>query len=241
MINCLAVDDEPLALSIIREFSSRIAYLNLAGTCSNAADAIELITRQKIDLILLDIHMPSISGLDLIKSLSNPPMVIFTTAHPQYALTGFDLDAIDYLVKPIPFDRFLKAMNKAYDRINLRESRISKSVSAEPKANVSDSIMIKADYATFKLKFNEILYVEGVKDYIRIVTTTRKYLTKSTLKNIEEKLPHEQFIRVHKSFIVSLANIDKIENNRIAIRDTHIAIGDQYKKIFNMVLEKKRL
>ncbi|MFN8208587.1 MAG: LytTR family DNA-binding domain-containing protein [Bacteroidales bacterium] len=241
MITCIAVDDEPLALNVIREFCPRVGFVNLVGTCSNASEALDLIKEFHPDLMLLDIHMPSISGLELVKSLTHPPMVIFTTAHPQYALTGFDLDAIDYLVKPIPFDRFLKAMNKAHDWQKNHNADIVETAPEKTNGVLSESILIKVDYATVQVKIDDILYIEGVKDYIKIVTPHKRYLTKSTMKNISEKLPASRFFRVHKSFIVSLERIDKVENNRISIGEARISIGDQYKKMFNQFLEQNRL
>ncbi len=239
-MNCLAIDDEPLALNVIKDFCKKINYLNLMGTCTSAAEAIRVLSQHNIDLIFLDIQMPHISGLEFIKSLSNPPLVIFTTAFTEHALQGFELSAIDYLVKPVPFERFLKAVNKAYELLNLRKKN-SVTVSHKKDSGLSGYLMVKVEYSTIKVNLNDILYIEGLKDYIKIHTGGRPILTKSTMINIEEKLPSEHFIRVHKSYIVSIAKISKIENNRIIFGEKRIPVGNSYKINFTNTIKKYQL
>jgi two-component system LytT family response regulator len=236
-MNCLAIDDEPLALNVIKDFCKKINYLNLVATCTGAADAIKYLSQENIDLIFLDIHMPHITGLEFIKSLSNPPLVIFTTAYTEHALQGFESNAIDYLVKPVPFERFLKAVNKAYELINLRKKN-PVNISQKKDNIMSGYLMVKVAYSTIKINFSDILYIEGLKDYIKIYTGSRPVLTKSTMINIEEKLPAEHFIRVHKSYIVSISKINKIENNRIIFGEKRIPVGNNYKINFNNIIKK---
>ncbi len=240
-MNCLAIDDEPLALNIVKEFSSKIEFINLVATCTNPIEAIKIINQREIDLIFLDIQMPNITGLEFIRSLKNPPLVIFTTAYPNYALDGFELNATDYLVKPFSFERFLRSVNKAYEIISLRKNKAPHADLRQEAASPEKFLMIKVEYSTVKVDLQQIIYVEGLKDYIKIYIGKKPLLTKSTMKNIEEKLPSDQFIRVHKSFIVAFSKIESIENNRIIIGEKYIPIGNQYKSSFYSVLDSKRL
>jgi DNA-binding LytR/AlgR family response regulator len=247
-MNCLAIDDEPLALNIIEEFCSKIDFLTLVKKCNSAFEAIEVVNKKSIDLIFLDIHMPDISGLDFFKSIPNPPLVIFTTAYSEFALEGFELNAVDYLVKPIPFSRFFMAVNRAFELFNLRRAEnegtepVSTSKQNKLEANANEKfLLIKVEYSTVRVDYSSILYIEGLKDYIKIYTTEKMLLTKSTMKNIQSKLPALMFFRVHKSFIVSFDYIRKIENNRIVINDKYIPIGEQYKEEFYKYVNKNRL
>lgn len=244
-MKCLAIDDEPLALNVIEEFCSKIEYLELVKKCENAIDAIQVINKHPVDLIFLDIHMPHVSGLEFIKTLPNPPLVIFTTAYSEYALQGYELSAIDYLLKPIPFERFLKAVNKAYEIYNLRsvsnQSKTDVTDHKESTDNAADFMLIKVEYSTVRVNYADIIYIEGLKDYVKIYTTGKMRMTKSTLKNLEAKLPESLFIRVHKSYIVSYSHINKVENNRIVISEKRIPIGDQYKERFYQFINKNRI
>ena len=238
-MNCLAIDDEPLALDVIEDFSQRIPFISLIGKCTSAFEAIEIMNQSKIDLIFLDINMPYISGIEFMKSIESRPMVIFTTAYSEFALEGFELSAVDYLVKPIAYERFLKAVNKAFELYSLKQSRDEPSESlTRPEA---EYLMVKADYSTVKINLNDIAYIEGLKDYIKIYLGGRPLLTKSTMKNIEAKLPAHKFVRVHKSYIVAIAKIEAIENQRIIIGDKRIPVGEQYKDGFNIILDNLRL
>jgi two-component system, LytTR family, response regulator len=240
-MNCLAIDDEPLALNIIKDFSSRIDYINLVATCTNPLEALKILNRNDIDLIFLDIQMPNITGLELIKSIDKTPLFIFTTAYSNFALEGYELNAIDYLLKPFSFDRFFKAVNKAFEINTLRKNKTF-SAFIEPESRDHDEfIMIKVEYKTVKVYLNDILYIEGLKDYVKIYIGKKPLLTKNTMKNIEEKLPSGSFIRVHKSFIVAVSKIESIENNRILIGEKLIPVGNQYKMDFNNFMDTKRL
>ncbi|MBN1115857.1 MAG: response regulator transcription factor [Bacteroidales bacterium] len=247
-MNCIALDDEPLALNVIEEFCSKIPFLNLVKKCTSAMDAVQIINQQNIDLVFLDIQMPNITGLEFLKILPNPPMVILTTAYSEYALQGYELNVVDYLVKPIPFERFFRAVNKSLELHNFRHSEVKSSIPEniystghvveEPE---KDFFLIKVEYSTVRVNFTDILYIEGLKDYVKIYTKEKMLLTKSTMKNMEEKLPESRFLRVHKSFIVSLYSVAKIENNRIVIKDTRIPVGEQYKETFYKFVDSNRI
>lgn len=240
-MKCIAIDDEPLALNIIKDYAGRIDFIDLVASCTNPLEAIKILNREEIDLIFLDIQMPNITGIDLIRSLGKAPQFIFTTAYSNFALEGFELNALDYLVKPFSFERFLKAVNKAYEISTLRKSKQVNVVHTTEPHEHEKFIMVKVEYSTVRLDLDEILYIEGLKDYVKIYAGKKPLLTKSTMKNMEEKLSSDTFVRVHKSFIVSASKIDSIENNRILIGEKRIPIGNQYKNDFNNFLESKRL
>ncbi len=241
-MKCIAIDDEPLALNIIKDFCSKIDFLELEGSFFNAIEASKVINEHNIDLIFIDINMPNLSGLDFVKTLKNPPLIIFTTAYAEHALKGYELNAIDYLLKPIPFDRFFQAVNKAYEIYSLRNNTTVAADHPIPTEEPSQSyILVKAEYATVRINLSEILFIEGIKDYVKIKMADRQVLTKCTMKAMEEKLPSDNFIRVHKSFIISMEKIDKIENNRIYIENAIIPIGNSFKADFNQSISKYRL
>jgi two-component system, LytTR family, response regulator len=235
-MNCIAIDDEPLALDIICEFCSKISYLNLIGTYTNPSDAVKLLNSNEIDLVFLDIHMPQISGLDFLKSRYNPPLIIFTTAYKEHAFQGFEYDAVDYLVKPFSCDRFTKSVNKAYQLLKLKNRAVSLD---NDKPGVSNKfIMVKVEYSTIRVNLDDILYIEGLRDYVKIYSGGKPILTKTTMKNIVEKLPPDRFLRVHKSFIVSVDKFDMIENNRIVIGKERIPVGESYRIPFLKMVNK---
>jgi len=239
MINCLAIDDEPLALDIIEEFVKKIPFLNLMSKCRSAFAAMEQMQKNEIHLLYLDINMPDITGIQFLGSLQNKPMVIFTTAYEKYAIEGYELDVVDYLLKPIPFDRFLKASNKAYELYNLRNRIVSPIVNTSTPESVNDFLFVRSDYQTIKINFAEIRFIEGLKDYIKIYLDKREkpILTLLSLKAIEEKLPSSDFIRVHRSFIVAISNIQSIRKNKIFIADKEIPIGDIYQENVNKIIK----
>ncbi len=235
-INCIIVDDEPLAQDLIEDYIKKIPFLNLKGKCNSAFEAFDYLRNDKIDLIFLDIHMPNVSGLDFIKSLDTKPMFIFTTAYSEHAIDAFDLNAIDYLVKPIPFDRFLKSANKAVNHYSMIHSS-SPAINEKPQVentNKTDYFFIKVDYKERKVNFDDILYIEGLKDYIKIhlANSQKPIITHNSLKNIILTLKDHKFVRVHKSFIVSINHIKSITKNRIIVEDRWIPIGDNYKEDF---------
>jgi DNA-binding LytR/AlgR family response regulator len=216
-LNCLIVDDEPLARKGMEEYVNEITFLNLAGSCENALKAASRLSEGNIDLMLLDIQMPKLSGIDFLKTLKNPPLVIFTTAFSQYALESYSLDVIDYLVKPIPFDRFLKAVQKAFDFHALRLK-----AGAEP---ADDFFFIKCDHKFEKVNYTDVLYVESMQNYCIIHTPDRKLITYITLGNLEEQLPANRFLKVHKSFIVSLEKIKALDGHDILIGSARVPIS----------------
>jgi DNA-binding LytR/AlgR family response regulator len=232
MIRCLAVDDETPALDILEDNIRQVPFLQLIGKCKNAYAAMEALQKEPVDLLFLDIEMPGISGLSFLKSLANKPMVIFITAYRNYAVEGFDLDVLDYLVKPVAFERFLKAVNKALEYQGFKQKEEG------PSNNYPDYFFINTEYQLTKVFIHEITYIEGLRNYIRIhlAGNTKPLLSKLSLKAIEEKLPAGKFARVHKSFIVLLDKISSIRNDIIRIDDRDIPLSrscreDFFKKI----------
>ena len=232
MINCVIIDDEPLARKGLREYISDVDFLSLAGEYDNPLKATEMISRGEVQLLFLDIQMPKITGLEFMKTLQKPVPVIFTTAFPQYALDGFDLNALDYLVKPISFDRFLKAALKAKEYYEVRQKN---DIDKTPAAEAGDYFFIKADNKLVKVSFNDILFIEALQNYVVVHTQEKKLITYLTFKSVEEYLPSSQFIKVHKSFIVSATKIDSIEGNDIRIGQHQIPISRNLK---DEVMEK---
>ncbi|HZY78980.1 MAG TPA: LytTR family DNA-binding domain-containing protein [Cyclobacteriaceae bacterium] len=216
-LNCLIIDDEPLARKGISEYVKEIEFLQSAGECASAAEAANIIAAKQIDLLLLDIQMPRLSGIDFLKTLTRPPMAIFTTAYSEYALEGYSLDVIDYLVKPIPFDRFLKAVQKAYDFHHLR--------SRDQQSSSSEYFFVKSNGKYEKVAFADILYVESMQNYVLIHLPGQKLIVYMTLAGLEAQLPQGKFIKVHKSFIVAIGQVNSIENNEIIIRQARIPIS----------------
>lgn len=234
-IRCLIIDDEPLAQRVIERYIADIPYLEVAGKCSNAIEALELLHARGIDLIFLDINMPRLSGMDFLKALKNPPMVIITTAYAEYAIEGYELDVVDYLMKPFGFDRFYKAVSKAEDLLRSRASRPADLREGESRREES-YLFIKSSKKTYKVDLNEILYIEALGDYVKIFTTERMIVSYQSLKNIEAMLPPQSFPRIHKSFIIALSRIDLIEGNQVKIRDRLIPIGTNFKNDFEKLI-----
>jgi DNA-binding LytR/AlgR family response regulator len=227
-IKCVVIDDEPLARKGLIEYISDIDFLQLAGEFDNPLKAAGLISSGDVQLLLLDIQMPKITGIDFFKSLQAPPPVIFTTAYPQYALDGFEVNALDYLVKPVSADRFLKAAMKAKEYYEMREKNAKEAAPA-------DYFFIKADNKLVRLSFDDVLYVEALQNYVTVHTRDKKYMTYLTFKSVEEYLPDDKFIKVHKSYIVAASKIDSIEGNDIRIGQQHIPISRNQK---DEVMEK---
>jgi len=242
-MNCIILDDDPQAQSTVADYIEHVPYLTLIGKCSTAFDAYDVLHNNKIDIIFLDTQLPGISGIDFIKSLDDKPMIIFTTVFKEYALEAFNLSAMDYLLKPISFDRFLKASNKAYEFYSLKSLKLKATGKAKENNSASEFILVKADYKTIKINLNDILYVEGLKDYIKIFTvgTEKPIITLNSLKRMQENLPTDRFARVHKSFIISLNHIKVINKTQVVIGKNYIPIGESYKDIFISEMENKRL
>ena len=225
-IRCLVVDDEPPAREIIKQYIADTPMLQLEGECGNAIQAISFLQQQQADLIFLDIRMPQLSGTDFLKTLPHPPKVIFTTAHAEYALDGYELDVVDYLLKPIRFDRFLKAVNKAYQYSSLKTA-VEKTIPDQEKNDAF--VYFRADRKMIKVVLADILYIESMKDYVKVVTAQETIITKQSISSVEAMLPENQFIRSHRSFIVSLQKIKSYTSELIQIGKTEIPIGKLYR------------
>lgn len=224
-INCVIIDDEPLARKGLKEYIADIDFLNLAGEFDNPLKATEMVSRGEVQLLFLDIQMPKITGIDFFKTLTHAPPVIFTTAYPQYALDGFELNALDYLVKPISFDRFLKAALKAKEYYEVRDKNVKEAVSTQ-----AGYFFIKADNKLVKVSYADILFAEALQNYVVIHTKDKKYITYLTFKSVEEYLPADRFIKTHKSFVISAEKIDTIEGNNIRIGAHDIPISRNLKE-----------
>ena len=223
-IRCLVVDDEPPAREILSRYISEVATLELAGECGNALQAFALLQHQPVDLLFLDIRMPQLNGNDFLKTIKNPPKVVITTAHPEYALEGYELDVIDYLLKPVPFDRFLKAVNKAFPSGAAQQQQAA---TGEKKNEAF--VYFRADRKMVKVMLQDILYIESMKDYIKIFTPNGTLITKQSISSVEEMLPEREFARVHRSYIVSLKRIKTFTSDLIEIGNTCVPIGKLYK------------
>ena len=221
-LKCIVVDDEPLAQEVLERYLQNIREIEVVTTCSNALEAFEVLNNEAIDLMFLDISMPVISGLDFLRSLHKAPAVIITTAHPDYALQGYDLDVVDYLVKPVSMERFMKAVNKAIERVRLplHISRV-----AQP-----DYMFVKSDQKLIRINFADIHYIEGMKDYVKIFTNEKMIVTLHTMKFFEANLPSDQFIRIHKSYIANSSSIKSISGNELELHQSRLPIGSSYKE-----------
>ncbi|SNR44333.1 two component transcriptional regulator, LytTR family [Lutibacter agarilyticus] len=222
-IKCIIIDDEPLAIKVIENHLSDFQNMELVATFNTAIAALPTIEESEIDVIFLDINMPKMSGLDFLRSLPVKPHIVITTAYREYAVESFDLDVLDYLVKPIPFGRFLKAINKVTNRIGLEKEKINEvSFQEEPY------IFLKVDKKLMKIKLNDILYIESLKDYIKVITITGDYLVHKSMTSISEELPQENFLRIHRSFAIAINKITSIEGNSVEIANRRIPIGRNY-------------
>jgi len=236
-MNCIAVDDEKLVLDLVVDNIKQVPYLHLVKACKNAMEAIDVLQKEKIDLIFLDIQMPKLSGLQFLQTLQQPPMIIFITAYEQYALEGYNLNVVDYLLKPVSFERFLKACNKAKELYDLRNE---KSVNTITNEESPDYIFVHVEYNLVKILFADILFIEGLKDYIKIhlASSTKPILTRMSMKAMEEKLPADKFTRIHKSYIVAADKISVIKRDLIVIGNHEIPVSDFYKENLNRVTNK---
>jgi DNA-binding LytR/AlgR family response regulator len=229
-INCIVIDDEPLARKGLKEYIADVDFLNLIGEFDSPLKAADLISRGEVQLLFLDIQMPKITGLEFFRTLQNPPPVIFTTAYPQYALDGFEMNALDYLVKPVSFERFLKAALRSKEFYEVREKN-----QTGASGLAADYFFIKADNKLVKLMYDEIIFAEALQNYVVIHTKDKKYITYLTFKSVEDYLPADKFIKTHKSYIVSAAKVESIEGNDIRIGLHHVPISRNLK---DEVMEK---
>jgi len=223
MLNCIAVDDEKLVLDLLVDNIQKVPFLHLVKRCKNAMEAADVLHKEKIELIFLDIQMPGLNGLQFLESLYNPPMIIFVTAYKDYAFDGFNLGVVDYLLKPISFERFLKACNKAQDLFNLQKNA--------QKEEMPDYFFVYVEYNQIKIMIPEILYIEGMKDYVKIFLSSspRPVITKMSLKMLEEKLASHQFVRTHKSYILSAKKITAIKRDLVCIGPVELPMSENYK------------
>lgn len=227
-VSCLIVDDEPIAREIVKTYCGHLPTLHLIASCGNALEAKTILQQQKIDLLFLDINMPLLDGIAFLKTLRNQPQVIFTTAYKEYAIDAFDLSACDYLLKPFSLERFIIAVDKAFDKI--QKPPILNQETTETKTE--DFIFIKADGKIFKVRFNDLLYAEANGNYTKIVTHQHTLLPTITFSGFEDLLPKSQFLRIHRSFIINKAKITHIEGNRVFINNVEMPIGTNYREAF---------
>ncbi len=236
-LKCIIVDDEALARQVVRTYLEDLPEYEIIAECKNAIEAMNILSSKDIDLMFLDINMPKLSGLSFLKTLGNPPLVIITTAYKEYALEGYELNVVDYLNKPFSFERFLKSLAKVKERIAKPDISLGKDEIRQESHSKVDFVFIKADKKTYKLSFNDILYIEALGDYVKIYTTEEIIVSYITLKRLEQILPYELFPRVHKSYIISLSKIKSIEGNMVNIEDKKITIGASYRKNFFALIQ----
>jgi DNA-binding LytR/AlgR family response regulator len=233
-MRCLLIDDEPLALDLIEDNLKRINYIHVAGRCHTAGEALILMQSEKIDLLFCDIGMPGLNGLQLVKSLIHKPMVIFVTAYEKFAIEGFELDVVDYLVKPVPLDRFLKACQKAYNLFELNKTL------TEQAPVIKNHFFVHANYNLVKISFSDIEYIEGLKDYVKInlADQSRPVISRSSIKALELQLPANMFYRVHKSYIVNVDYVLQIRRGKIKTQNTELPLSDNYRDTINKMIGK---
>jgi DNA-binding LytR/AlgR family response regulator len=234
-IRCLLVDDEPPALAVLRSHIAAVPMLEVVAQCHNAVAAFEALQKHPVDLMFLDIQMPRLSGTDFLRSLRNPPKVILTTAYREYALDGYDLDVVDYLLKPISLDRFLRAIQKVY-RLESNGLATMPAPRETSHAQADRFLYFRVDRKMVKVMVNDILYIESLKDYVRIVTTTRQIVAKQTITSLEEMLPEDGFLRIHRSFIVALDKIDSFSPGYVEVTKKELPVGRHYKHDVERIL-----
>ena len=229
---CLVVDDEPMARDVLRRYIEKVPTLQLAGECSNAIDALVFLQNNGIDLIFLDIRMPELLGTEFVQSLQSPPKIIFTTAFREYALDGFELDAVDYLLKPVRFERFLRAVNKAFPKKGADQADSSSGL----RKTGSDFIYLRVDRKLVKILLADVLYIESARDYVKVFTKDKNYITRQTISSIEAMLSGNDFIRIHRSFIISVSKIKSFTNEMVEIGSNELPIGKYYRNNFVKVV-----
>lgn len=247
MMNVIIVDDEPLAQDVLETYIEKVPELKLVKKCNNAFEANEALKSNQIDLMFLDIQMPQLTGIDFLKTLSKPPLVIFTTAYSNYAIEGFELNALDYLLKPISVERFMKAVNKAVDQLALQRKETPTAAGSQAPAEEEgpDYIFVKADKKLVKVNFDEVIYIEGLKDYVIIRLENTRVITLQTMKSLEDKLPISLFKRIHRSYIVNIGKISAIVGNMVEVMEKgqvkHLPVGKNYRDELLDMINKNRL
>lgn len=240
-INCIAVDDEPLALKKMKQYIEKVDLLNCLAYIDNGIDAINFIKQNKIDLVFLDIQMNDLSGIELLETLTNKPKIVFTTAYESYALQGYELNITDYLLKPISFKRFLKSIDKVADLVNVKNDESKNQTTFKTDIPENEHIFLKVDNKMQKILFKDILYVEAMKDYVKIWTTTGKIIFLCNIKSFMERIPDNQFVRIHKSYAIAFNKIDAIKQKYVEIAGKDIPIGSTYKNLFFNLLRSRGL
>lgn len=240
MIRCIAVDDEPLALELLTDNISKVPFLKLVGTCANPIELMDLLQREEADLLFLDIQMPGMTGMQFLQGVSQRPMVILVTAYEKHALEAFGLDVVDYLVKPVAFERFLKACNKARDLNQLRKGTAAGGNHTSPTAEAVGYFFVPADYSLVKVETADIIMVEGLKDYVKIHLkgNAKPIVTRMSMKSVEDLLPPQQFVRVHRSYIVAIAHISSVRKTSVFIGIHEIPIGESYREVIDQITGK---
>ncbi len=235
-MKCIAVDDEPFGLKLLEDNISKVPFLELVAACNNAFEALAVLEKNKIDLIFIDIQMPGLSGLEFVASLEQKPLIIFVTAYKQYALDSYDLSIVDYLVKPVAIERFIRACNRAKEMYELKSLKQLASFQKQ-----TDYFFVNADYSQVKVMFNDIIWMEGLRDYVKIYlkSTSKPMVIRSSLKALEPELPPHSFIRFHKSYLASIESITSVRKNSIFIKDIELPIGETYKEAVERMISKK--
>jgi DNA-binding LytR/AlgR family response regulator len=226
----LIVDDEPLARKLMATHAAQVEILEPAGQCANAMEASSLVRNQKIDLIFLDIEMPELSGLDFIKTFKNPPAIILVTAYRNFAPEAFELDVLDYLLKPVSFERFLKSVNKFLDKVSLPSS------TGPSSTDIKDFIYLKANRKDHKIKLDDILYIESLDDYVKVILTQQTLITHENISTLEQKLPADKFVRIHRSFLISLRHISAVSSESVLVAGKELPFGRAFKKLAQHVI-----
>ena len=236
MMNCIAVDDEPLALKLLQDNISRVPFLKLAAACNDAFEAMKALQENKIDLVFIDIQMPGLTGLQFIKSLENKPLVIFITAYKQYALESYDLSVVDYLVKPVPLDRFIKACNRAKELYELKATKQHNAV--QPSV---EYFFLNVDYSQVKVMFDDIIWIEGLGDYIKInlKSTKKALIVRTSLKAIELQLSPNKFIRIHRSYLVAISEITAVRKNSLFLKEMEIPVGETFRDTIDKLIRNE--
>jgi len=233
MLKCIAVDDEPLALQLMQDYISKVSYLQLIATCSDAFEANNVLQEQEVDLVFIDIQMPGLTGVQFIKSLPQKPMFILVTAYEKFALESYDLNVVDYLLKPVELSRFIQSCNKAYELYQLKHKQTDAR---------NDYFFLNVDYSLVKVMFADILWVEGLRDYIKfhLLPPAKPLVARMSMRAIEEELPAQKFMRIHKSYIVATDHISAIKKTSVFIGDKELPVGDTYKETVDMLTRRKR-
>ncbi|MBG9377096.1 response regulator transcription factor [Panacibacter sp. DH6] len=237
MIKCIAVDDEPLALSLLEDYISKISFLQLVAKCSDAFEAQKALQQHDVDLIFIDIQMPGLTGLQFIQSLTSRPMVILVTAYEKFALEGFNLNVVDYVLKPVELSRFMQACNKANELYELKNQQKNNTTPA------AGYFFVNVDYSLLKVMFNDIIWIEGLRDYVKLhlKSSSKPLMIRMTLKAVEDELPPANFIRIHRSFVVAVDSITSIRKSSVFIGDIELPVGDTYKEVINQLTGKNSL